>query len=56
VPNTTLSLVDAYQSGRSWAYKKLEQHYSEQAPSGDRTTFSAIHKRIHTLFEKHMGL
>lgn len=56
VPDSTLSLVDAYQRGRRWAYKKLEQHYSEQATSTDRTTFSAIHARILALHETHMGL
>ena len=55
VPDAVLSLVDAYRGGRRWAYRKLEQHYIEQASEANRLPFSAMHSRIVKMFDKKMG-
>ena len=55
VSGTVLSLVDAYRGGRRWAYRKLEQHYLEQADKGNRLPFDVMHSRIVKMFDHEMG-
>jgi hypothetical protein len=55
VCGTVLSLVDAYRCGRRWAYRKLQQHYLEQANQANRLPFHVMHSRILQMFEKEMG-
>jgi hypothetical protein len=46
VPSRALSLPEAYRSRRRWAYRKLEQHYSEQGLGSDKRSLASVHKRI----------
>lgn len=55
VSGTVLSLVDAYRGGRRWAYRKLEQHYLEQADNANRLPFDVMHSRIIKMFDREMG-
>jgi hypothetical protein len=55
VSGTVLSLADAYRCGRRWAYRKLEQHYLEQANEANRLPFHVMHSRIVKMFDKEMG-
>jgi hypothetical protein len=56
VPDTVLSLAQAYRSGSRWSYSKLDQHYMEQSTKSDKVSFAPLHKRILKGLDEHIGL